>query len=175
MTEIGRGGRRVWKEERQKEWVTEPSTHEYTPTGLTGSLPACPDKRIPGPGPAHGAGRNRCAGGPADRVLLARSRIAFFGARVLNRADGVLFGDGKVLGGALFRRAPEFVYPRQLFVRVEHRRKGGNRAAPRWLRQHARPDAPLVRIDVLVGNEGAITFWRTVRFGDDRLTVEWNR
>src|SRR5689334_2385060 len=37
---------------------------------------------------------------------------------------------GSAVGYALFRRDPEFVYPRQLFVRPGHRRKGVARGRP---------------------------------------------
>ena len=42
----------------------------------------------------------------------------------------------------------------------------------RLAREHAWADAPRVRIDVLVGNAGAIAFWRAVGFRDYCLTME---
>src|SRR5438067_9662402 len=87
-----------------------------------------------------------------------------------------LFEDaGAAVGYALFRRDPDFVYLRQLFVRPDRRRKGVARDALSWLRVHAWADAPRVRIDVLVGNAGAIAFWRAVGFRDYCLTMEWDR
>jgi GNAT superfamily N-acetyltransferase len=87
----------------------------------------------------------------------------------------VLFEDGgEVIGYALFRREPEFVYLRQIFVRAGHRRKGVARDALAWLRANVWADAPRVRIDVLVGNAGAIAFWRAVGFSDYCLTMEWD-
>lgn len=88
----------------------------------------------------------------------------------------VLFEDGgEVIGYALFRREPEFVYLRQLFVRVEHRRRGVARDGLAWLRANAWADAPRVRIDVLVGNATAIAFWHAAGFLDYCLTMEWDR
>lgn len=86
----------------------------------------------------------------------------------------VLFEDGgNAIGYVLFRREPEFVYLRQLFVRTEYRRRGVARTALAWLREHVWSDAPRVRIDVLVGNATAIAFWRAVGFADYCLTMEW--
>jgi GNAT superfamily N-acetyltransferase len=86
----------------------------------------------------------------------------------------VLFEDGgNAIGYVLFRREPEFVYLRQLFVRAEHRRRGVARTALAWLREHVWSDAPRIRIDVLLGNAGAIAFWRSVGFSDYCLTMEW--
>ena len=88
----------------------------------------------------------------------------------------VLFEEGEeAIGYALFRREPEFVYLRQLFVRAEYRRRGVARNALGWLRENAWPDAPRVRLDVLVGNANAIAFWRAVGFRDYCLTMEWDR
>lgn len=86
----------------------------------------------------------------------------------------VLFEDeGNAVGYVLFRREPEFVYLRQLFVRAEYRRRGVARTALAWLREHVWSDVPRVRIDVLVGNAVAIAFWRAVGFSDYCLTMEW--
>ncbi len=100
------------------------------------------------------------------------------------RLSGWLSGDyravlfetgGEAVGYALFRREPDFVYLRQLFVRAEHRRKGIAGTALAWLRENAWADAPRVRMDVLIGNTGAIAFWRAVGFKDYCLTMEWDQ
>ena len=130
---------------------------------------------------------------PADAVVLAainRQLITDEGhrnamtlpeleARMAGWLNGeyraVLFEEGdEAVGYALFRREPEYVYLRQLFVRSEHRRRGVARTALVWLREHVWPDAPRVRIDVLVGNAGAIGFWHAVGFRDYCLTMEWD-
>jgi GNAT superfamily N-acetyltransferase len=85
----------------------------------------------------------------------------------------VLFLDGgRVVGYALFRFDPEFVYLRQFFVRPEDRRRGVGRAAIAWLRENAWRGAGRVRLDVLVGNHTGIAFWRAVGFRDYCLTLE---
>ncbi len=85
----------------------------------------------------------------------------------------VLFEYGQeVIGYVLFRREPEHVYVRQFFIAREHRRQGIGREAIEWLRRNVWRDAPRLRLDVLVGNAGAIAFWRSVGFDDYCLTME---
>jgi ribosomal protein S18 acetylase RimI-like enzyme len=81
--------------------------------------------------------------------------------------------EGAPVGYALFRSEPEFVYLRQFWVAPEFRRRGIGRAALAWLRAHAWKDAPRIRLDVLIGNEAGIAFWRAVGFRDYCLTMEW--
>lgn len=76
------------------------------------------------------------------------------------------------VGYALFRREQDYVYLRQMFVAGEHRRRGVGRAAIAWLIEHAWHDSPRIRLDVLVGNQPAIEFWRAVGFADYSLTLE---
>ncbi len=85
----------------------------------------------------------------------------------------VLFNDlDDVVGYALFRQEPEFIYLRQLFVRSEYRRRGVGREALVWLRRNAwAPDAR-VRVDVLVGNVIGQSFWREVGFREYCVTLE---
>lgn len=82
--------------------------------------------------------------------------------------------DGQPIGYALFRRESEYVYLRQLFVAREHRRKGIGRALMNWLRLHSWSEARRIRLDVLIGNEIGIAFWRSVGFRDYCLTMELN-
>ncbi|MGD1277394.1 MAG: GNAT family N-acetyltransferase [Tepidisphaeraceae bacterium] len=79
---------------------------------------------------------------------------------------------GEPCGYALFRREPDHIYLRQFFVCRQHRRCGVGRAAITWLRRNAWADVPRIRIDVLVGNQAAIAFWRSVGFHDYCLTME---
>jgi len=80
--------------------------------------------------------------------------------------------DDGVVGYALFRHEPEHIYLRQFFVRPESRRRGIGRAALLWLRRNAwGPDAR-VRVDVLVGNELGLVFWRAVGFNEYCVTLE---
>ncbi len=90
----------------------------------------------------------------------------------------VVFADseqGPLLGYALFAPGEDHVYLRQFFVRSERGRQGIGRAAMAWLTQNAWQDADRVRIDVLVGNQAAVQFWRKMGFVDYCLTMERSR
>ncbi len=80
--------------------------------------------------------------------------------------------DGKPVGYALYRIESEYVYLRQLFVQPKMRRRGIARRALEWLCQNAWGMHPRVRIDVLVGNQSGVDFWRSVGFTDYCLTLE---
>jgi GNAT superfamily N-acetyltransferase len=103
--------------------------------------------------------------------------VAELAERMKNWLSGdyraVVFEDSDdVVGYALFRREPEFIYLRQLFVRSEYRRRGIGRDAIIWLRRNAwAPDAR-VRVDVLVGNVIGQSFWREVGFREYCITLE---
>jgi ribosomal protein S18 acetylase RimI-like enzyme len=87
--------------------------------------------------------------------------------------EAVVFEDrGVVVGYVLFRREPEFVYLRQIFVSPEFRRQGVGRQAIAWLWLNAWRGVSRVRIDVLVGNVPGQAFWRSVGFRDYCLTME---
>jgi predicted acetyltransferase/ribosomal protein S18 acetylase RimI-like enzyme len=84
-----------------------------------------------------------------------------------------LFVDGgEICGYALYRREPDHVYLRQFFVSRDCRRRGIGRAAIHWLRCHAWGGAARIRVDVLIGNQAGIAFWRSVGFGDYSLAME---
>ena len=76
------------------------------------------------------------------------------------------------VGYALYRREPDYIYIRQLFVLADHRRQGIGRQAIEWMRQNAWPDKSRLRIDVLVGNTTAHEFWKSVGFRDYCITME---
>lgn len=80
--------------------------------------------------------------------------------------------EGRPVGYALFRREPESVYLRQFFVAPECRRQGIGREALKWLSEDVWAGAQRVRIDVLVGNEAGVAFWRAVGFRDYCITME---
>jgi ribosomal protein S18 acetylase RimI-like enzyme len=87
--------------------------------------------------------------------------------------QAVLFEElDAVVGYALFRREPEYVYLRQIFVRPDFRRRGIGRAAMEWLSVNAWQGAPRFRIEVLIGNEIGQAFWRAVGFRDYSVTME---
>ena len=80
--------------------------------------------------------------------------------------------DRSLVGYALFRREPEHIYLRQLFVVPELRRKGVGRAALQWLWQNAWQGVQRLRIEVLVENIVAREFWRSVGFREYCVTME---
>lgn len=85
----------------------------------------------------------------------------------------VLFEESDaVIGYALFRREPEHVYLRQLFVLPEFRRRGIGREAIGWLWRNTWQDVSRIRIDVLIGNNTAQAFWQSVGFREYSLTME---
>jgi predicted acetyltransferase len=88
----------------------------------------------------------------------------------------VLFELGSQIAGyALFRQDPEHIYLRQLFVTPALRRRGVGRAALAWLWAHAWPKAARLRIDVLLNNTAAQSFWRAVGFKDYCVVMEMDR
>jgi GNAT superfamily N-acetyltransferase len=78
----------------------------------------------------------------------------------------------KPVGYALYRLEPEYVYVRQIFVLPEMRRRGIARRSLEWLSQNAWRDRRRIRIDVLVGNQSGIGFWRSAGFTDYCVTME---
>ena len=85
----------------------------------------------------------------------------------------VLFEDGgEVVAYALFREQSEEIYLRQLFVVRHRRRQGIGRRAVEMLRSQVWPKSKRLTVDVLVGNEGGVAFWRQLGFTDYCLTLE---
>jgi predicted acetyltransferase len=86
--------------------------------------------------------------------------------------EATLFEESEqTIGYALFRREPEYVYLRQFYIQPKYRRRGLGRAAIDWLWQRVWGGAG-VRVEVLIGNAVAISFWRAVGFRDYCLTLE---
>jgi GNAT superfamily N-acetyltransferase len=106
---------------------------------------------------------------PMSLVEL-QSRMASW---LVDGYQAVLFeDDGGPAGYVLFRREADHIYLRQLFVRHQRRRQGVGRSAVGWLIENLWHDEPRIRVDVLVGNQAAIEFWRSVGFTDYCLTME---
>jgi GNAT superfamily N-acetyltransferase len=79
---------------------------------------------------------------------------------------------GEVVAYALFREQPEEIYLRQLFV-VRHRRSQGiGRRALEILRSEIWPKTKRLTVEVLVANERAVSFWRSVGYSDYALSLE---
>ncbi len=79
---------------------------------------------------------------------------------------------GTAAGYALYRLEPGLAYLRQFFVAHEHRRRGIGRTAFTWLRENPWRDRPHIRLEVLVGNQRGIRFWRSIGFQDYCLVME---
>ncbi len=84
----------------------------------------------------------------------------------------VFEGPSCPIGYVLFRREPEHVYLRQLFVVPKCRRSGVARAALQWLWLNAWPGAQRLRVELLVGNTVAREFWHSVGFHEYAITME---
>lgn len=100
---------------------------------------------------------------------LASRMVEFF----LDGYRAVIFEcDGALIGYALYRFEPEWVYLRHFYVSPSFRRQGIGTAALNWLSANAWSDVQKVRIEVLIGNSSGIGFWRSVGFLDYCLTME---
>ena len=79
---------------------------------------------------------------------------------------------GGVVAYALFREQAEEIYLRQLFV-VRHRRgQGIGRQAVAILRSQIWPKTKRLTVEVLVANQRAVKFWRSVGYADYALSLE---
>ena len=85
----------------------------------------------------------------------------------------VIFEDaGEVVAYALFREREDEIYLRQLFV-VRHRRgQGIGRRAVHFLRSEIWPRSKRLTVEVLVANERAVSFWRSVGYANYALSLE---
>lgn len=87
--------------------------------------------------------------------------------------EAVLFElDDTVLVYALYRLEPDYIYLRQFFVSRDHRRKGIGRRAIRMLQSEVWPGDARIRVEVLVGNDVARNFWKTVGFAEYAIIME---
>jgi predicted acetyltransferase len=80
--------------------------------------------------------------------------------------------DDEVVAYALYCEQPEEIYLRQLFVVQNQRRKGIGRQAMEILRTKIWPKNKRLTVGVLIQNEAAIAFWRSVGYKDYSLTLE---
>lgn len=90
-----------------------------------------------------------------------------------NGYQAVIFeSDSEIVGYALFRHEPEYLYIRHLFVIPEQRRKGIAKNALDWMKQNICKNTMRARIEVLVGNKTGIDFWHAVGFTDYCIAME---
>jgi ribosomal protein S18 acetylase RimI-like enzyme len=79
---------------------------------------------------------------------------------------------GEVVAYALFREQAEEIYLRQLFVIRNRRSQGIGRRAVDMLRSEVWPKTKRLTVEVLVANERAVSFWRSVGYSDYALSLE---
>ena len=73
---------------------------------------------------------------------------------------------------ALYKDEVDEVYLRQLFVKWENRRQGIGREAIHILQKQIWSSDKRLTVEVLIANEPAIKFWRSVGYTDYCLTLE---
>ena len=87
-----------------------------------------------------------------------------------------LFETGeRVVAYALWTEQPDWVYLRQFFVARDCRRRGIGAQAVRVLTDEVLPGEKRVRVNVLIGNQPGLEFWRAVGFEDYLITLELER
>ena len=84
----------------------------------------------------------------------------------------IVSSDQRDIGYALYRRDPEWVYLRQIFVVAWMRRTGVGRSMMEWLKANPWKGCKTIRTDVLVGNAAGIDFWKAVGFKEYCITME---
>ncbi len=90
-----------------------------------------------------------------------------------NEYEAVIVSSGRNdIGYVLYRKEPEWLYLRQIFVIDKMRRKGIGRGIIKWLRDNPWKNCKTIRTDVLVDNIIGINFWKTVGFKDYCITME---
>lgn len=90
-----------------------------------------------------------------------------------NEYEAVIVSSGRNdIGYVLYRKEPEWLYLRQIFVIDKMRRKGIGRRLIEWLRDNPWKDCKIIRTDVLVDNTIGIDFWKAVGFKEYCITME---
>jgi GNAT superfamily N-acetyltransferase len=85
----------------------------------------------------------------------------------------VIFEDaGEVVAYGLYREQPDSIYLRQFFVIRPCRRQGLGRRAVDMLRSQVWPKNSRFTVDVLIANQSAVAFWRSVGYTDYALSLE---
>jgi GNAT superfamily N-acetyltransferase len=106
-----------------------------------------------------------------------RMRVAELERRMRDWLAGdyraVLFEEGsQIVAYALFLEFEDEIYLRQLFVVRHRRREGIGRRALDLLRAEVWPKDKRLTVEVLVGNERGVAFWRSMGYADYALTLE---
>jgi GNAT superfamily N-acetyltransferase len=83
--------------------------------------------------------------------------------------------ESQLVAYALWREEPDWVYMRKFFVARDYRRRGIGSQAVRRLTGEIWPPGKRIRVDVLIGNQPALEFWRAAGFVDYLITLEMER
>ena len=86
--------------------------------------------------------------------------------------QAVLFSESDPVAYALYKRHADSIHLRQFFVRRDRRRMRIGHAAVAILRDEIWPKNVRLTVDVLCCNHGAVSFWRSVGYGDYCLSLE---
>ena len=93
-----------------------------------------------------------------------------------NDYEAYLFTGGEdMVGYALYRREPEWVYLRQFYIDASRRRQGTGRDALEYLIDSVWNEAVRIRLDVLSTNLRGIGFWKATGFREYCVTMERER
>ncbi|MCH7959907.1 MAG: GNAT family N-acetyltransferase [Candidatus Hydrogenedentes bacterium] len=93
-----------------------------------------------------------------------------------NDYEAYLFTSGEdMVGYALYRREPDWVYLRQFYIDISSRRQGIGRDALNYMMDSVWNDARRIRLDVLSTNSCGIAFWKAAGFRDYCVTMECER
>jgi ribosomal protein S18 acetylase RimI-like enzyme len=85
----------------------------------------------------------------------------------------VIYEDaGEIVAYALFREQADEIYLRHLFVIPHRRSQGIGREAVQILRSQVWPKNKRLTVEVLVANQRAVNFWRSIGFKDYALSLE---
>jgi predicted acetyltransferase len=90
-----------------------------------------------------------------------------------NEYEAVIVSSGRNdIGYVLYRKEPEWLYLRQIFVIDKMRRKGIGHRIIQWLKNNQWKDCKRIRTDVLVNNTTGINFWKAVGLEEYCITME---
>ncbi|HKP96974.1 MAG TPA: GNAT family N-acetyltransferase [Fibrobacteria bacterium] len=79
--------------------------------------------------------------------------------------------DGDILGYALFKREPDHVHVRQLFIERNKRTRGYGRMLFQWAERNLWAGGR-IRMEVLADNRMGLAFWKAMGFQDYALMME---
>ena len=81
--------------------------------------------------------------------------------------------NGEPIGYGIWKPKTHHVHLRQYFVEPAFRRKGYGRAGIELLMNNEWGEFTRVRLEVLVGNDAGLRFWKSIGFEDYCVTMEF--